>query len=67
MVLKFLQQATFHVRMAYGNSEMVFSNFVDYVLGLFQGTGHAGPGWVLMSSMMLDRMDTTHSAKFHSP
>ena len=36
-------------------------------MGLIQGTGHAGPGWALTSSIMLDKMETTPGATFHSP
>ena len=67
MVLKFLQCAKYHVHTAYGISANTFSNFIDYVLGLIQGTRHAGPEWALTSSVMFDKMETTHGAHFHSP
>ena len=67
VVLKFLQCARYHVRTAYGISTETFSNLIDYILGLIQGTGHAGPGWALTSSIMFDKMETTHGAHFHSP
>ena len=52
VVLQFLQHAQYHVRTAYGISAEAFSNLIDYVLGLIQGTGHAGPGWAMTSSIM---------------
>ena len=67
MVLRFLQHAQYHVCTAYGISTETFLNLIDYILGLIQGTGHVGPGWALTSSIMFDRMDTTHGAHFHSP
>ena len=67
VVLQFLQRAKYHVRTAYGISATVFSNLIDYILGLIQGTGHAGPGWAMTSSIMFDQMDDTHGAHFHSP
>ena len=67
MVLKFLNRAKYHVQMAYGISTETFSNLIDYILGLIQGTDHVGPGWALTSSVMFDRMETTHGAHFHSP
>ena len=67
VVLNFLQRAKYHVRTTYGISVETFSNLIDYVLGLIQGTGHAGPGWALTSSVMFDQMETTHGAHFHSP
>ena len=67
VVLKFLYKAQYHVQTAYGISTKTFSNFIDYVLGLIQGTGHARPGWALMSSVMFDQMEPTHGAHFHPP
>ena len=67
VVLKFLHKAKYHVRTAYGISTDIFSNLIDYILGLIQGTGHAGPGWALTSSIMFDRMEIIHGAHFHSP
>ena len=67
IVLQFLQNTYYHVRTAYGTSKETFSNFIDYILGLMQGTGVAGPGWAVMSSVILDQMDTTHGTHFHSP
>ena len=67
VVLKFLNRAKYHVQMAYGISTEIFSNLIDYILGLIQGTGHAGLGWALTSSVMFDRMETTHGTNFHSP
>ena len=67
VVLKFLHHAKYHVCTAYGISVETFSNLIDYVLGLIQGTGHTGPGWALTSSIMFNQMETTHGAHFHSP
>ena len=67
VVLQFLQKTHYHVRTAYGISTKTFSNFIDYILGLMQGTGVARPGWAVTSSIMLDQMETTHGAHFHSP
>ena len=67
IVLQFLQKTYYHVWTAYGTSKETFSNFIDYILGLMQGTGVAGPGWAVTSSVILDQMDTTHGAHFHSP
>ena len=53
--------------MAYGISTETFSNLIDYILGLIQGTGHMGPGWALTSSVTFDKMETTHGTHFHSP
>ena len=52
---------------AYGISIEAFSNFINYILGLIQGTGHAELGWALTSSVILDQMETMHGAHFHSP
>ena len=67
LVLKFLHNAQYHVQTAYEISTKAFSNFIDYMLGLIQGTGHARPGWALISSVMFDQMEPTHRAHFHSP
>ena len=69
MVLKLLHHhGKYHVQTAYGISEEAFSNLIGYMLGLMiQGTGHAGQGWALTSSIMFDQMETTHWAHFHSP
>ena len=67
VVLQFLQRAHYHVQTAYGISIEVFINLINYILGLIQGTGHAGPGWALTSSVILDQMETMHGAHFHSP
>ena len=66
VVLYFLR-AKCHVRTAYGISAKAFSNFIDYVLRLIEGTGHAGPRWAMTSSIMFDQLDNTHGAHFHSP
>ena len=66
VVLQFLQRAHYHVQTAYGISIEAFSNLIDYILGLIQGTGHAGPGWALTSSVILDQMETMHGTHFHS-
>ena len=67
VVLQFLKKTQYHVRTAYSISIETFSNIIDYILGLMQGTGVAGPGWAVTSSIMLDQMETTHGAHFHSP
>ena len=66
-VLQFLQKTHYHVWTAYGISIEMFSNFIDYILGLMQGTGVTGPGWAVTSSVMLEQMETIHGAHFHSP
>ena len=67
VVLTFLQHTKYHVRTAYGISAKAVSNFIDYVLGLIQGTRHAGPRWAMTGSIMFNQMDKTHGAHFHSP
>ena len=67
VVLQFLQKMHYHVQTAYGISTETFSNLIDYILGLMQGTGVTGPGWVVTSSVMLEQMETMHGAHFHSP
>jgi hypothetical protein len=62
-----LQRMHYYVCTAYGISTEAFSNLVDYILGIIQGSGHAGAGWALTSSVMLDKMDNTTGATFHSP
>ena len=54
VVLQFLQKTHYHMRTAYGISTETFSNLIDYILGLMQGTGVAGPGWAVTSSVMLE-------------
>jgi hypothetical protein len=39
----------------------------NHILGVIQGSGHAGAGWALTSSVMLDEMEMTPGATFHSP
>jgi hypothetical protein len=67
VVCTVLQRMQYYVRTAYGISTEAFSNLVDYILGVIQGSGHAGAGWALTSSVMLDEMDNTTGATFHSP
>jgi hypothetical protein len=57
----------YYIRTAYGISAEVFSNLVDYILGIIQGSRHAGTGWALTTSVVLDEMDNTTGATFHSP
>ena len=66
IVLQFLQKMHYHVWTAYGISTKTFSNFINYILGLMQGTGVTGPGWAVTSSIMLDQIETTHGTHFHS-
>ena len=37
-----LQRMQYYVRTAYGISAEAFSNMVDHILGVIQGSGHAG-------------------------
>jgi hypothetical protein len=57
----------YHVRTAYGVSSQAFSNAIDWILGIMQGSGHSCSGWGLTSSVMLDQMDDTTGATLHSP
>ena len=67
IALQFLKKTHYHVWTAYGISIETFSNLIDYILGLMQGTGVTGPGWAVTSSVMLEQMETMHRAHFHSP
>ena len=57
----------YHVRTVYGVSASAFSNTIDWLLGILQGSGHSCPSWGLTNSMMLDQMEQTPGAMFHSP
>jgi hypothetical protein len=57
----------YHVRTSYGTSPQAFSNAIDWILGIIQGSGHSCPSWGLTSSVMLDQMEQTPGATFHSP
>jgi hypothetical protein len=67
VVLKVLEKMKYHVRTAYGTSPQAFSNAIDWILGIIQGSGHSCPSWGLTSSVMLDQMEQTPGATFHSP
>jgi hypothetical protein len=67
LLLNLLQRMHYYIRTAYGISPTAFSNLIDWVLGVMQGSGHAGCLWVLTSSIMLALMDNTTGATFHSP
>jgi hypothetical protein len=67
LLLTLLFRMEYYVRTAYGVSSTAFSNFTDWILGVMQGSGHACCLWVLTSSVMLDQMDKTPGATFHSP
>jgi hypothetical protein len=67
VVLTILQCMQYFVRTAYGISSEAFSNLINHILGVIQGSGHAGAGWALTSSVMLDEMEMTTGAMFHSP
>jgi hypothetical protein len=48
-------------------SPLKYSNMIDWLLGItMQGARHSGTLWALTSSVMLDQMDATHGADFHS-
>jgi hypothetical protein len=57
----------YYVRTAYGVAERPFSNLIDWILGVMQGGGHSGGLWALTSSVMIDTMEDTFGAEFHSP
>jgi hypothetical protein len=57
----------YHVRTAYGVASVAFSNMTKLLLGVMQGAGHSGTLWALTSSILLDIMDETQGADFHSP
>jgi hypothetical protein len=67
VVLKLLHNMQYYVRTAYGISAEAFSNLVDLILGIIQGSGHSCTGWGLTSSVMLTQMEATPGAIFHSP
>jgi hypothetical protein len=66
VLLTLLLRMEYHVRTAYGVSTEAYSNMIDWLLGIMQGAGHSGTLWALTSSVMLDQMDATHGADFHS-
>jgi len=57
----------YFIRTAFGIARTGFSNLLDLVLGVMQGTGHSGCLWALMSSIMFEQMDDTNGADFYSP
>ena len=56
-----------YVRTAYDVSSVAFSNMTKLLLGVMQGAGHSDTLWALTSSILLDIMDETQGAEFHSP
>jgi hypothetical protein len=67
VVLQILKKMEYFVRTAYGTSPQAYSNAIDWILGIIQGSGHSCPSWGLTSSVMLDQMEDTPGATFHSP
>jgi hypothetical protein len=67
VILTLLQRMKYHARTAYGISSTAFSNLTDWVLGIMQGAGHSCTLWALNSSIMLEQMENTPGATFHSP
>ena len=67
-LLALLSKMQYHVHTTYGISTTAFSNAIDWILGvLLQGAGHSCTLWVLTSSVMFDKMETTLGAILHSP
>jgi hypothetical protein len=67
VVLQVLKKMEYFVRTAYGTSPQAYSNAINWILGIIQGSGHSCPSWGLTSSVMLDQMEQTPGATFHSP
>jgi hypothetical protein len=65
--LRILFNMEYYVQTACGVAGKGCSNLIKWLLGVMQGTGHSGGLWALMSSIMLDRMETAVGAVFHSP
>ena len=57
----------YYVRTAYGTSPQAYLNAIDWILGIIEGSGHSCPSWGLTSRVMLDQMEQTPGATFHSP
>lgn len=55
VVLELFHLMKYHVCTAYVVSSSAFSNKIDWILGILQGSGHSCPFWGLTSSVMLDR------------
>jgi hypothetical protein len=66
-LLTLLQRMQYYVCTADGISHIAFSNLIDWILGIMQGAGHSCSLWALTSSVMFDKMESTHGAQFHSP
>jgi hypothetical protein len=67
VVLMILKRMEYYMRMAYGTSPQAFSNAINWILGIIQGSSHSCPPWGLTSSVILDQMETTPGSTFHSP
>ena len=67
VLIRLLLNMEYYVRTAYGVSSVAFSNLTKLLLGVMQGAGHSGTLWALTSSILLDIMDETQGAEFHSP
>jgi hypothetical protein len=67
VLIRLLLNMEYHVRTAYGVASVAFSNMTKLLLGVMQGAGHSGTLWALTSSILLDIMDETQGADFHSP
>ena len=65
-MIRLLLKMEYHVRTAYGVASVAFSNMNTLLLGVMQGAGHSRTLWALTSSIILDNMDETQGAEFHS-
>jgi hypothetical protein len=66
-LLTLLQRMQYYVRTAYGISHTAFSFLIHWILGVMQGAGHSCSLWAQTSSVMFEKMESTHGAQFHSP
>jgi hypothetical protein len=68
VLIRLLLNMEYHVRTAYGVASVAFSNMNKLLFSVMQGAGgHSGTLWALTSSILLDIMDETQGAEFHSP
>jgi hypothetical protein len=67
VLIRLLLNMEYHVRTAYGVASVAFLNMNKLLLGVMQGAGHSGTLWAFTSSILLDIMDKTQGAEFHSP
>jgi hypothetical protein len=67
VMIRLLLKMEYHVRTAYGVASVAFSNMNKLLLGVMQGARHSRTLWSLTSSIILDNMDETQGAEFHSP